>query len=303
MISNEGIADFTIESFELGLAFGVLGALHHEAKVNGDALVADSSTLGIILAAVGFAKLGAGTDGTSVQFGSNGKIGNTNNKAMKVGGPSGVEMAKPLMPKNAKLIATESVDNRVGWDARGTRSVRVVVGMSEISKGFRRQGGRVSTGNTEWKRSCRRGSLTSTVGDSTCDGIGFFSSTDRDLTLRECGTTIGTLAIGWGSWEDEGIRKQESIDPFEAKELVLRGATAVVKSKGTVGAKTRDGGVTIAVAILGHDIRRENRGREGWGVVTPFHGVTNSVLGRDSDVANMSGPMGTVISHAKGWGL
>ena len=85
--------------------FGILGTLNYEAKVNGDPLVANGSTLGILLVAVGLAELGASTDRTGVELGSNRQVGYTNNKAVHFQSAAGVEMAKTLMPKNPELIS------------------------------------------------------------------------------------------------------------------------------------------------------------------------------------------------------
>lgn len=114
MIGDQAIAGLTVEALQAMNALTIGRFLYHKTKIDGNTLIAHRGTTRILSAAIGTTKLGTNTDGTRIEFGGDGNLGNALSIAMEIGYTTGMQMTKALMPENAKLIASKVTDDILG---------------------------------------------------------------------------------------------------------------------------------------------------------------------------------------------
>ena len=89
----------------------VFRLLDKKTEIDRNTLIALCDVTRVGGAPGGFAKLGGGTDGTSVEFGGNGYLRDTLSILMHIRDTTRMQMTKTLMPQNTELVASEVTDD------------------------------------------------------------------------------------------------------------------------------------------------------------------------------------------------
>jgi hypothetical protein len=140
MVNDKAIARFAIEAFQTIDPVTVIRLLDDEAKINRDALIAHGGMTGIGETTVSTMQLGTSTDGTVVELGGDGDLGDTEGVSMKVRNTARVKVPEALMPENACLIAGKVTENVGG--IIGVAKEKVLKGGSMGGGRHRRRGRR-----------------------------------------------------------------------------------------------------------------------------------------------------------------
>ena len=112
VVNDKAVTSLTIEASQAVQAFFILGLLNKKTIINREALSALSSLAGIGSRFVSTTKFGTETNRTFVEFSGNGYLWNTMGILVCIGDTTRVQMAKALMPKNTKLVASEMIQNK-----------------------------------------------------------------------------------------------------------------------------------------------------------------------------------------------